>query len=50
MGFLLKGSGVVEDTMGLHSRDVRPLLREGRGYMEVAMGIWIRVGGYRKRQ
>jgi len=45
-----KRRGAIEDTMGLQIMEVGTLLKEGRGAMEVAMGICIWGGGYRKRQ
>ena len=46
-GSPFKRRGVIEDTMGLQIMEVGTLLKEGRGAMEVAMGICIWGGGYR---
>ena len=49
-GSPFKGGGVIEDTKGLHLGKRGHCYERGGEAMEVAMGVWIRGGGYRERQ
>ena len=50
MGLLAGGGEAIEDTMGLLSMVVGPIVMWGGGAMEDVTSFGFRGGGYRKRQ